>query len=188
VDLPINNKQMVTGAFGYLNSEKETKQVIVVPASYGKSRIQSILLYLALTQTDKKIRLVFADESIKKRDQKLNLKILKFLEAAGSKYNERVSFEVGIDGSKQWKSGYVFIDELDAVMFEDLENFRKATNHKNLKVVGLTATAFDGQEEGDEKLALELLGYKIYHNSKNMVDFNPTINEHLRLITKDDYA
>ena len=97
-------------------------------------------------QTKQKIRVVFADESIKKRDKKLNDKILDFLEQVGHKWKDRVSFEVGVNPEGRWKSGYVFIDELDAVMFEDLERFYKATKHANLKVIGLTATAFDGHE------------------------------------------
>ena len=39
IDLPINNKQMVTGILAFLNSQKEAKQVWVVPASHGKARI-----------------------------------------------------------------------------------------------------------------------------------------------------
>ena len=97
-------------------------------------------------QTKQKVRIVFADESIKKRDKKLNKKMLDFLANVGHKWEERVSFEVGVNASSKWNSGYVFIDELDAVMFEDLEKFYKATRNANLKVIGLTATAFDGRE------------------------------------------
>ena len=74
-------------------------------------------------KTKQKIRVIFADESIRKRDKKLNEKILNFLEVAGDKYTDRVTFEVGVESQEKWKSGYVFIDELDAIMFEDLEKF-----------------------------------------------------------------
>ena len=188
VDLPINNKQMVTGVIAYLNSQKVAKQVWVVPASHGKSRIQSILAVLATMQTKQKVRIVFADESIKKRDKKLNEKILDFLEKVGYKWGDRVSFEVGVNPENKWNSGYVFIDELDVVMFEDLEKYHKATKHANLKVIGLTATAFDGHEQGSELEALQKLGYQIYHNCSNPVDFKPIVHEHKSLITKQEYA
>ena len=85
---------------------------------------------------------------------------------------------MGVKPDSKWKSGYVFIDELDAVMFEDLKNFYDATKHTNLKVIGLTATAFDGHEQGTECEALEKLGYRIYNNSNDHVDFKPTVHEH----------
>ena len=37
----------------------------------------------------------------------------------------------------------MLIDEIDKPMFGDLETYRKHTAYKNLKVIGLTATACD---------------------------------------------
>ena len=138
-------------------------------------------------KTKQKVRVVFADESIKKRDQKLNEKILKYLEGMGNKYEDRVSFEVGVKQAKNWKTGYVFIDEIDAVMFEDLEQFYKATKYKDLKVIGLTATAFAGHEEGSEREALNLLGYKLYRNSDIPDSLKPEINDWVSLILREEW-
>jgi hypothetical protein len=52
-------------------------------------------------------------------------------------------------------------------MFTDPLAFKKATNHPKCKVICLTATAFDGIEEGNELKVLDLLGYKMYHYSDN---------------------
>ena len=111
-----------------------------------------------------------------------------FLEKVGHKWDDRVSFEVGVNPDNKWQSGYVFIDELDAVMFENLEKYHKATKHANLKVVGLTATAFDGHEQGSEIDALQKLGYQIYHNSNDQVDFKPTVHMTKAFANKEEYA
>ena len=57
------------------------------------------------------------------------------------------------------KAGFLIIDESDAPMFNDLDVFYKNTKAQNLKVICLTATAFDGIEEGNELKAIDLMGY-----------------------------
>ena len=114
--------------------------------------------------------------------------MLSLFKAGNDKFKDRYSFQVGFDPKKPWTSGYVVIDESDHIMFSDLTNFMKATKHKNLKVICLTATAFDGNEEGNERKALDLLGYKIYHYSKNETDFEPVVHMTVELLTKEQYA
>ena len=50
-------------------------------------------------------------------------------------------------------------DEIDALMFEDLELFYKNTKAPNLRVIGLTASPFDGISEGTECRAISLMQY-----------------------------
>ena len=85
-------------------------------------------------------------------------------------------------------SGYVIIDESDDIMFRDLLAFKKATANKSVKVICLTATAFDGNEEGKERKALDLLGYKIYRYSKKETNLEPTIHKSLDALSKEVYA
>ena len=44
-----------------------------------------------------------------------------------AKFKNRWSFEVGINASKPFSSGYVIVDESDDIMFRDLVAFKKAT-------------------------------------------------------------
>jgi hypothetical protein len=48
-------------------------------------------------------------------------------------------------------------DESDAFMLDDLIKYWKNTKAENLKVICLTATAFDGNEEGIELQAIKLM-------------------------------
>lgn len=69
---------------------------------------------------------------------------------------------MGIGSAKNLAKTIVIIDESDAVMFKNLLAFHKATSDQNIFVIGLTATAYDGKEEGLELSALKTLGYKVY--------------------------
>ena len=73
------------------------------------------------------------------------------------KPDERVQYQVGIDRDGSRRQGVLICDESDAVMFDDLELYHKNTKASNLKVICLTATAFDGNEEGNELRAIELM-------------------------------
>ena len=50
-------------------------------------------------------------------------------------------------------------------MFDDLELYWKNTKATNLRVIGLTATAFDSNEEGNELKAISAMQYKLFYNS-----------------------
>jgi hypothetical protein len=72
-------------------------------------------------------------------------------------------------------------------MFLNLVDFNKATKNPRCKVICLTATAYDGHEEGNERKALELLGYQIYNYSKVEPNYQPIINKTADLITTEEY-
>ena len=59
----------------------------------------------------------------------------------------------------------MIIDESDERMFSDLETFYKKTRADKVIVICLTATPYDGAEDGIQKSAIDALGYKIYKNS-----------------------
>ena len=63
------------------------------------------------------------------------------------------------------KGGVLLLDEIDAPMFDDLELYWKNTKAANLRVIGLTATAFDCNEEGNELKAISAMQYKLFYNS-----------------------
>ena len=56
---PISYLQLATSSLAYLNHEHIRKQIWVVPAGQGKSKIHAALTYLVLEQTDYNVYVVF---------------------------------------------------------------------------------------------------------------------------------
>ena len=82
----------------------------------------------------------------------------------------------------------MIIDEIDAPMFSNLEFFYKSTKGTNLRVIGLTASPFDGVEEGTECRAISLMQYQVYYyaeGSKQMM--KPMVNETYAIKTQEEY-
>ena len=48
-------------------------------------------------------------------------------------------------------------------------------------MIGLTATAYSGTEDGIERTAMDVLNYQIYKTSNNMSLLNPAVNRRQRL-------
>ena len=71
----------------------------------------------------------------------------------------------------------MIIDESDERMFKDLETFYKKTRTDKVFVICLTATPYDGAENGIQKTAINELGYKIYKNSDKEEDYSPKITK-----------
>jgi hypothetical protein len=125
---------------------------------------------------------VFENEGLKKRDDKLNESLKIFANADKNAFRKRVTYRVGMPRLSGMAKTVIIIDECDAIMLKNLLTFYKATDAKNISVIGLTATAFD-KLEGEEKSSLETLGYKIYHTCKDDELAEPKINERLELDT-----
>ena len=66
-------------------------------------------------------------------------------------------------------------------MFKDLKTFYKKTKDDNKRVICLTATADDGYEKGSERKALEVLDFKVYHNSEKSEEAEPKIHGHVKI-------
>ena len=81
----------------------------------------------------------------------------------------------------------MIIDESDERIFSDLDEFYKKTRSEKVFTICLTATAYEGEEEGLEKSVLDALGYKIYKNSNKKEDFDPVIHETGDLGSLSDY-
>lgn len=62
-------------------------------------------------------------------------------------------------------------------MLDDLKEYHANTKAQNLRVICLTATAFDGNEEGIELKAIELMSHKLYYNSDKADIMMPQVNE-----------
>ena len=71
----------------------------------------------------------------------------------------------------------MIIDESDERMFRDLESFYAGTKSEKVFTICLTATAYDGSDEGLHKNALNELGYEVYTNSDKKEDFEPVVHE-----------
>ena len=126
--------------------------------------------------------MVFENEGLKKRDEQLNESLKIFANADKKAFGKRVTYRVGVKKPSGMAKTVIIIDECDAVMLKNLLTFYKATEAKNISVIGLTATAFD-KSEGEEKSTLEALGYKIYHTCEEDELAVPKINEKLDLDT-----
>lgn len=70
----------------------------------------------------------------------------------------------------------MLIDESDERMFRDLPDFYKNTKHEKHIVICLTATPYEGEEDGSQMNVLRELKYKIYKNSDQKEDYDPTIH------------
>ena len=81
----------------------------------------------------------------------------------------------------------MIIDEIDDAMFNDIVDYHNQTKAANLKVIGLTATAFDGNEEGNEVKAIDLMKYKLYYNTEKDSEITPIINETKHIETAYEY-
>lgn len=71
----------------------------------------------------------------------------------------------------------LIIDESDERMFKDLEAFYKATKSEKVITICLTATAYEGGNDGLQRTALEELGYKVYYNTTKKEDYEPVIHQ-----------
>ena len=62
------------------------------------------------------------------------------------------------------KQGVMIVDEIDAPVFNNVQEFYENTKYVNLHVIGLTATAFHGEKDGVEAGTLAALEYQVYKN------------------------
>jgi hypothetical protein len=81
----------------------------------------------------------------------------------------------------------MIIDESHARMFKDLHGFYKATKTDKVMTICLTATPFEGDNDGLQMSALKEIGYKVYKNSNREEDYNPQINKNVELGTIDKF-
>ena len=79
----------------------------------------------------------------------------------------------------------MIIDEADAHMFRYLKAFYNGTKSEKVHVICLTATAYDGNDDGLQRKVISELGYKVYRNSDKREDFEPIINERILI---DDFG
>ena len=70
----------------------------------------------------------------------------------------------------------MIIDEADEHMFRDLKAFYNGTKSDKVHVICLTATAYDGNDDGLQRKVISELGYWVYRNSDKKEDFEPTIH------------
>ena len=71
----------------------------------------------------------------------------------------------------------MIIDEADEHMFRDLKAFYNGTKSDKVHVICLTATAYDGNDDGLQRKVIRELGYKVYRNSDKNEYFDPVIHE-----------
>ena len=127
-----------------------------------------------LKNTDYDIHIVFNDDGLLKKDQDLNENFKTLCENANHKYNQRVFYQTDLarkSGSS--KKSLMIIDESHAKMYGDLMNFYKSTKHEKVLTICLTATPFEGKDDGIHMAALQELGYKVYKNSDKQEDYEP---------------
>ena len=60
--------------------------------------------------------------------------------------------------------------------------------HESVSTICLTATAYDGVEQGLEKSIIDQMGQSIYYNSSEKADFIPKIHEEDDFGSFDDYC
>ena len=72
IQVDLNSNQLATAALAYLNSSNQPRQIWVVPASNGKSRIHQALTLFFLKYTKLDIIVAFCDEGLLKTDQENN--------------------------------------------------------------------------------------------------------------------
>ena len=72
LQVEINSNQLATAALAYLNSANQPRQIWVVPASCGKSRIHKALTLFFLKYTKLDIIVAFYDEGLLKTDRENN--------------------------------------------------------------------------------------------------------------------
>ena len=78
-------------------------------------------------------------------DRSKNAELIACANACGMKWDERVSYQITTKIDSQAKKGVMIIDEVDAPVFNDVVGFYENTKYINLKIIGLTATAFHGK-------------------------------------------
>jgi hypothetical protein len=81
----------------------------------------------------------------------------------------------------------MIIDESDERMFKDLESFYAGTKSDKVFTICLTATAYDGKDDGLHKKALNELGYQVYTYSDKPEDFNPIVHEAFEIGSLEKY-
>lgn len=183
----INNLQLATATLSFLNMKTNTRQVYQVPAGQGKSKIHAALTFSILINTKENVFVVFQNEGLLNDDLARNQTLLQYMKARGIDTDKRLKYLVGIKNLGKPKQGVVIFDESDDIMFDDMEEYYAQTQWKNLKVVCLTATAYDGEEFGSELKALNLLDYKTYSSEPAEAFEMPQINESMSIKTVDKY-
>ena len=88
---------------------------------------------------------VFQNEGLLDDDLAQNETLFQYMKARGIDTNKRLKYLVGIKNLGKPKQGVVIFDESDDIMCDDMEEYYAQTQWKNLKVVCLTATAYDGE-------------------------------------------
>ena len=103
------------------------------------------------------------------------------------KWDQRVTYQVGLHFTRSPGKITVIIDESDAIMFDDFAGYYKSTKHNSISVIGLTATAYSGKDTGVEKRALDKLNYKVYPPSNDAGSLNPETHKRVPLGTVEAY-
>jgi hypothetical protein len=75
----------------------------------------------------------------------------------------------------------MIVDEIDAPVFNDVQEFYDNTKYVNLHVIGLTATAFHGEKDGVEAGTLAALEYQVYKNNETIQTGDPKIDKRVKL-------
>lgn len=169
------------------DAEKSTRQLFYVPSGYGKSRIIAAVALLAtqLQNRIKRVIIVFANESMLQREEKMYASFGELLNkhvaldimtaaslkvALAAQNEEEDKVKCGVDT-------LTILDEADNVIFDHLLKFPK--NGKGL-VVGFTATLFK-KEGGVEQKYLDHFGFKTFQGpfkvklkSENVADSSLT--------------
>ena len=185
--MTISHLQLATACLAFLNHEQKKHQIWVVPAGQGKSRIHAALTFLFLKFTDYDIYVVFQNDTLKKTDTEHNEKLQKYCDASKWNYSDRVKYQTDLSRKQSKRHAIMIIDESDERMFRDLGTFYKKTKADKVFVICLTATPYEGDDDGIQKSAIDALGYKIYKNSDKEEDYNPKITKQVELGTIDRF-
>jgi hypothetical protein len=75
----------------------------------------------------------------------------------------------------------MIVDEIDAPVFNNVQEFYDNTKYVNLHVIGLTATAFHDEKDGVEAGTLAALEYQVYKNNVTIQTGDPKIDKRVKL-------
>lgn len=92
IELPISKKQRTAAALAFYNADNIPKQLWRVQAGEGKSRLTIFLVATILLKTRAHVTVIFADESLKKRDEEQSRAMLSLFEGYENKFKGRYTF------------------------------------------------------------------------------------------------
>jgi len=144
--------------------------------------------HMFFKHSEANIIILFENKGLLNRDKKQNELFEIFKEADKSAYAKRLKYKVQLKKITGAAKTIIIADECDAVMFKNLLSFNQVTKEENIFVIGLTATAYDGVENGGEAEAIKRLGYKVYRTCKDDKAVDPIINETVNLSTTKKFV